>query len=55
MRVKVGECRQHRVGKCSPVKFQKAGPIFKETIEEDRNRFILGSVGGPGAPTFAVW
>ena len=44
MGVKVGKSRRHRVDKGCPVEFQKAGPVFEETVEENGNRLILGGV-----------
>ena len=52
--VKEGESRRDRVDEGSPVKFEKACPVFEETVEEDGNRFILGSVRDTSSPTFAL-
>ena len=52
--MKEGKSRRHRVDEGSPVKFQKAGPVFEETVEENGDRLILGGVRDPRTPTFAL-
>ena len=52
--MKEGESRRYRVDEGSPVEFEKACPVFEETVEEDGNRFILGSVRDTSSPTFAL-
>ena len=52
--VKEGKSRRDRVDEGSAVKFEKACPVFEETVEEDGHRFILGSVRDTGSPTLAL-